>query len=76
MTGPRAFLNRFASGAIPDEVQRCPHLLSWLQGLVDERGRIGGLVLTGSAQFDLIAGITHSLAGRVGRIALLPLTGR
>jgi predicted AAA+ superfamily ATPase len=60
--------------AILDEVQRCPHLSSWLQGLVDERGRMGGFVLTGSAQFDLIAGITQSLAGRVGRIALLPLT--
>ena len=71
---PRAFLNRFASGAILDEVQRCPQLLSWLQGLVDERGRMGDFVLTGSAQFDLIAGITQSLAGRVGRIELLPLT--
>ena len=69
---PRAFLNRFASGAILDEVQRCPHLLSWLQGLVDERGRMGDFVLTGSAQFDLIAGITQSLAGRVGRVELLP----
>jgi len=71
---PRAFLNRFASGAILDEAQRCPHLLSWLQGLVDERGRMGDFVLTGSAQFDLIAGITQSLAGRAGRIELLPLT--
>ena len=71
---PRAFLNRFASGAILDEVQRCPHLLPWLQGLVDERGRTGDFVLTGSSQFDPIAGITQSLAGRVRRIALLPLT--
>jgi predicted AAA+ superfamily ATPase len=35
---------------------------------------MGDFVLTGSAQFDLIAGITQSLAGRVGRIELLPLT--
>ena len=71
---PRAFLGRFASGAILDEVQRCPRLLSWLQGLVDERGRMGDFILTGSAQFDLIAGITQSLAGRVGRIELLPFS--
>lgn len=32
---PRMFLKRFESGAILDEVQRCPHLLSWLQGQVD-----------------------------------------
>lgn len=72
---PRAFLTRFASGAILDEVQRCPHLLSWLQGLVDARGRMGDFILTGSAQFDLISGITQSLAGRVGRVELLPFSG-
>lgn len=71
---PQRFLQRFADGAILDEVQRCPALLSWLQGLVDERGRMGDFILTGSAQFDLISGITQSLAGRVGRIELLPLT--
>lgn len=71
---PRRFLQRFADGAILDEVQRCPALLSWLQGLVDERGRMGDFILTGSAQFDLVSGITQSLAGRVGRIELLPLS--
>ncbi|MDP1615229.1 MAG: ATP-binding protein [Methylococcales bacterium] len=71
---PRRFLQRFPNGAILDEVQRCPSLLSWLQGLVDERNRMGDFILTGSAQFDLISGITQSLAGRVGRIELLPLS--
>jgi predicted AAA+ superfamily ATPase len=55
-------------------VQRCPELLSWLQGWVDERGIMGDFVLTGSAQFDLLAGITQTLAGRVGRVELLPLS--
>jgi predicted AAA+ superfamily ATPase len=71
---PDRFLQRFTEGAILDEVQRCPALLSWLQGLVDERGRMGDFILTGSAQFDLISGMTQSLAGRVGRIELLPLS--
>ena len=71
---PQRFLLRFNDGAILDEVQRCPALLSWLQGLVDERGRMGDFILTGSAQFDLISGMTQSLAGRVGRIELLPLS--
>lgn len=71
---PRRFLQRFDDGAILDEVQRCPVLLSWLQGLVDERGRMGDFILTGSAQFDLVSGMTQSLAGRVGRIELLPLS--
>ena len=73
-TDPKRFLARFANGAILDEVQRCPELLSWLQGLVDERGLMGDFVLTGSAQFELLEGITQSLAGRVGRLELLPLS--
>jgi predicted AAA+ superfamily ATPase len=69
---PRRFLFRFTDGAILDEIQRCPALFSWLQGLVDERRRMGDFILTGSAQFDLIAGVGQSLAGRVGRVELLP----
>ena len=71
---PKLFLQRFPDGAILDEVQRCPDLLSWLQGWVDQRGRMGDFVLTGSAQFDMIASITQTLAGRVGRVELLPLS--
>ena len=74
LSDPKRFLARFAQGAILDEVQRCPALMSWLQGLVDERRIMGDFVLTGSAQFDLIASITQSLAGRVGRVELLPLS--
>lgn len=74
LNDPKRFLARFAQGAILDEVQRCPQLLSWLQGVVDERGIMGDFVLTGSAQLGLVAGITQSLAGRVGRVELLPLS--
>ncbi len=73
---PKRFLQRFSNGAILDEVQRCPQLLSWLQGWVDDRGLMGDFILTGSAQFDLIAGITQTLAGRVGRVELLPLSAQ
>lgn len=71
---PRRFLQRFPQGAILDEAQRCPALLSWIQGLVDARGRMGDFILTGSAQFDLLSGVTQSLAGRVGRVELLPFS--
>jgi len=73
-TDPKRFLARFGDGAILDEVQRCPELLSWLQQWVDERARMGDFVLTGSAKFDLMAGITQSLVGRVGQVELLPLS--
>lgn len=71
---PRRFLQRFPDGAILDEVQRCPALLSWLQGMVDDRRRMGDFVLTGSQQFELVSGMTQSLAGRVGRVELLALS--
>jgi len=71
---PKRFLARFSQGAILDEIQRCPELLSWLQGWVDDRGLMGDFVVTGSAQLDLVAGITQTLAGRVGRVELLPLS--
>jgi hypothetical protein len=71
---PKRFLARFPQGAVLDEVQRCPQLLSWLQGLVDERGVMGDFVVTGSAQFSLMASISQSLAGRAGRVELLPLS--
>ncbi|NOT14652.1 MAG: ATP-binding protein [Methylotenera sp.] len=71
---PKRFLQRFTNGAILDEVQRCPKLLSYLQGVVDERKVMGDFILTGSSQLELISGITQSLAGRVGRVELLPLS--
>ncbi|UOD49661.1 ATP-binding protein [Orrella daihaiensis] len=72
---PKRFLARFGvQGAVIDEIQRCPELLSWLQGVVDERQLMGDFVITGSAQFELVASISQSLAGRVGRVELLPLS--
>lgn len=71
---PLRFLQRFANGAIIDEVQRCPDLMSWLQVMVDERGRMGDFILTGSAQFEFVSNLTQSLAGRIGRVELLPLS--
>jgi predicted AAA+ superfamily ATPase len=69
---PRGFLARFPEGAVIDEVQRCPDLFSYLQGLVDTRRRMGDFILTGSQQFGLLSGISQSLAGRVGLVQLLP----
>ncbi len=72
---PKRFLAQYPNGAIIDEVQRLPALLSWLQQWVDDRKIMADFVLTGSAQFDLMAGVTQSLAGRVGRVELLPFSG-
>ncbi|NOT30860.1 MAG: AAA family ATPase [Planctomycetes bacterium] len=50
---PRGFLARFPYGAMLDEVQRAPDLLSYLQGMVDERPKNGRWILTGSQHFVL-----------------------
>lgn len=71
---PRGLLARYPSGAILDEVQRVPSLLSYLQTRVDADPRPGAFVLTGSQQLDLSSAITQSLAGRVGLLNLLPFS--
>lgn len=71
---PRRFLSRFRAGAVIDEVQRVPDLLSYLQGIVDQHRVMGEFVLTGSQQFGLLSGVSQSLAGRAGRIELLPFS--
>lgn len=70
---PRGFLNQLKEGAILDEIQRSPELLSYLQSNVDNDGRMGRFILTGSQQFGLMSQISQSLAGRSAFLDLLPL---
>jgi predicted AAA+ superfamily ATPase len=44
---PRGFLAQHPDGAVLDEIQRAPDLLSYLQGMVDEDRRPGRFILTG-----------------------------
>lgn len=69
---PRGFLQRFPDGCVLDEVQRAPDLFSYLQQILDAERRPGRYILTGSQQFGVMAGISQSLAGRVGMLTLLP----
>ncbi|MDE0309006.1 MAG: ATP-binding protein [Acidiferrobacterales bacterium] len=71
---PRGFLSYHPERVVFDEIQRAPHLISYLQGMVDESGITGQFVLTGSHQLELGAAIAQSLAGRTGILKLLPLS--
>ena len=73
---PRNFLEKYREGAVLDEVQNCPPLFSYLQGVLDASPRPGRFILTGSQQFGLLSGITQSLAGRIAMVQLLPFTCR
>ena len=83
LTDPRGFLTSLPKGAVIDEVQRAPELLSYLQSVIDDNRRSDDKrtesvrwVLTGSEQFGLLSQVTQSLAGRVGLMQLLPFSLR
>lgn len=71
---PKAFLGQFQEGAVLDEIQNVPSLLSWIQVLTDADPRKGRFVLTGSHQLQVSAQVTQSLAGRTAVLELLPLS--
>lgn len=71
-TDPRGFLAAHRDGAVLDEIQRAPSLLSYLQGEVDERPEPGRFIVTGSQHFGLAEAITQTLAGRIALLHLLP----
>jgi len=71
---PRGFLRRIPEGAILDEIQRAPALVSYIQGVVDEKKKNGMFILTGSQQFEVSVSISQSLAGRTALLKLLPFS--
>ena len=71
---PRGFLKRIPEGAILDEIQRVPELVSYIQEIVDEEKINGMFILTGSQQFEFTNSINQSLAGRTALLKLLPFS--
>jgi uncharacterized protein len=71
---PRGFLDDHAPPVVLDEVQRAPHLSSYLQERVDIHPDPGQYVLTGSHQFLLMENISQSLAGRIASFKLFPFS--
>lgn len=71
---PVGYLSEFTGGAVLDEIQNVPELLSHLQVRIDEDGAMGRWALTGSQQLTLRGGVQQSLAGRVAQFELLPFS--
>ncbi len=71
---PRGFLKQFENGGILDEIQRFPLLLSYIQGIVDEKDSTYRFILTGSHQPELHQAISQSLAGRTAILNLWPFS--
>ena len=71
---PLAFLQQYRDEVIFDEIQRAPHLISYIQTIVDDTNRNGQFVLTGSHQLELRAAVSQSLSGRTALLNLLPFS--
>ena len=71
---PRGFFEAIPAGAVLDEIQRLPDLLSYLQGLVDTDDTPGRFILTGSHQTELHHHISQTLAGRTAVLQLFPFS--
>ncbi|TAF78491.1 MAG: ATP-binding protein [Sphingobacteriales bacterium] len=71
-TDPNGFLKQFKNGAILDEIQKLPHLFSYIQQIVDENPKPGFFILSGSNNFLMQQSISQTLAGRVAYLHLLP----
>lgn len=70
---PALFLQTWQPPLIIDEIQYAPQLFSAIKIIVDRDQRNGLFWLTGSQKFQLMRGVTESLAGRVAIIDMLGL---
>ncbi|MDR1060096.1 MAG: DUF4143 domain-containing protein, partial [Clostridiales bacterium] len=62
--------------AILDEIQYAPEVLRPLKMRIDREQASGAFLMTGSQQFELMKGVSESLAGRIGILSLSGLSSR
>ena len=72
---PALFLQRYHPPVLIDEIQKAPELLPYIKEIVDASEAMGAVWLTGSQPFHLMKSVSESLAGRVGIIEMLGLSG-
>jgi predicted AAA+ superfamily ATPase len=71
--------DRFVSSDDPltiDEVHKCPEIFTAIKKVVDRKRKPGQFLLSGSANFTLLRGITESLAGRSVYFQMHPFSRR
>jgi predicted AAA+ superfamily ATPase len=77
---PRLFLSTYSPPVTIDEIQYAPELLPYVKIMIDETRMStpekakGMFWFTGSQQFQMMKGVTESLAGRIGIFQLLGLS--
>lgn len=71
ISDPALFFQIYKPPIIIDEVQYAPNLFSYMKMQIDQKKLNGMFWLTGSQKFNLMKGITESLAGRIAVLDLL-----
>ncbi len=71
---PHDFVAHNYKTLVIDEIQRVPELLSAIKLVVDQDTRPGQYLLTGSANIQSLPTVTESLAGRIRKLRLRPLS--
>ena len=70
---PLLFFRENENQIIIDEAQCCPGIFPVLKSIIDEdRHKNGRFILTGSSSFELVKGISESLAGRAALVEVSP----
>jgi predicted AAA+ superfamily ATPase len=70
-TDPKGFLEAYAPPCVIDEIQYAPELFPYIKMLADASDARGTVWMTGSQQYNLMQGVTESLAGRMAILDML-----
>ena len=73
LNDPVAFLGQTEKPLFIDEIQKAPDLIEYIQGIVDNHPE-RKFLLSGSSQFELMKGVSESLAGRSEVYELMPMS--
>ena len=73
---PDEFFEQFEPPVFVDEIQYAPSLFPYIKIHIDKTGAKGAFVLSGSQRYEMMAGVTESLAGRINLIDLYGLSLR
>lgn len=72
----RGYIKSLGNPVIFNEIQRAPNSFLDFKYLIDKNKKPGMYILTSSQKFELMKGISESLAGRVGILNMLGLSNR
>jgi len=73
---PEEFFVQFEPPVFIDEIQYAPSLFPYIKIHIDKTGDKGVFLLSGSQRYEMMAGVTESLAGRINLIDLYGLSLR